>query len=239
MRLINLLLCFLLSINLLAQNYKADFKKIAKFYSDADNLSMSVSVKSYSSSSDKTGKLLSNGNMIKSGTKYYSSFMNTEIIDDGKSVLIINHESKSADYFPENSIMSNIPKMDKDIDSLLKASDSIVYNGKKEGGLSYTCYGDKNDIINKYNMIIDEKDYHIVKIEFYYNQFNEFYEIDQYKMIVNYSNVSTTSKTDTKKINTSNYIVVKGNSYKLIGNNAGYKVSVSEKKKIVNKYIKG
>jgi hypothetical protein len=222
-----------------AQDYKSDFKKSIKFYSSATDLSMSVNVKTFESSNDKTGTSLGSGKMYRSSKKYYSNFMNTEIIDDGNKVLMIDHADKQASYYPDHSIIGNIPVIDKDMDSLLKSADSVIYIGAKEGGIQYTCYGKKEDLISKYNITFSSKDYHVSKIEYFYNQKNKDFEIEQYKLIVNYTSVSTSKVTETEKFKLENYISSNDKGYVLKSKYSGYKLQVTDKKKVLNKYIKG
>jgi hypothetical protein len=234
-------LTFFILVSLLssAQEYKTDFKKSVAFYKNAKNLSMTVSVTSFDNAKDKSGTSLGTGKMYRSEKKYYSNFMNAEIIDDGTKVLMIDHNGKRVSLFPDHSMITNIPVMDKEMDSLLKSSDSVVYVGKKDGGIQYTCHGKSEDLIQKYNITLDAKDYHVVKIEYFYNQKNKDFEIEQYKQIVTYTSVSTQKLTDVEKFKMDSHVSVKEGEYVLNGKYKGYKLRVMDKKKVVNKYIKG
>lgn len=172
------------------------------------------------------------GVMYKSEKKYYSSFMNTEMIDDGKSMLILDHEAKQVVYAPDRSAMKNSKKMSEVIDTLVSDTKNIKFIEKKDDRVIYECTLDKG-IISSYKIFIQPSTGHLKRIEYIYRNDHPDYDIDIYKVVVNYTGIST--KKPSWSYNISNYLEQKSGKYILKGKVSGYKLEQLVK---TNPYLK-
>jgi len=204
-----------------SQDYKSDFLKVQNFYRNASNLSMKVNVHAYSSESDKNGYSMGTGVMYKSEKKYYSNFMNTEMIDDGKSMLILDHEAKQAVYAPDRSAMKNRKNMSEVIDTLVSGTKNIKFIEKKDDRVIYECTIDQG-IISSYKIFIQPSTGHFKRIEYIYRNDHPDYDVDIYKVVVNYTEIFT--KKPSYSFSISNYLEQKAGKYILKGKVSGYQL---------------
>lgn len=212
---------FAFFLNASAQDFKSDFKKSGEFYKNNTNLSMKVSVKGYESKADLKGKLISTGNMYRSGTKYYSEVMNSEMICDGKSMLLIDHDAKQVIYKPvsgNSDVSSN-----ESIDSLLSKKKGITYKGTSGNLLEYVI-ASPGEIIIQTTIFIDKSTFSIKKINYLYNQNSDEYENELYKVEVEYSSISTAKPSD-DKFKLSSLVEKKGKSYSGKGKIKDYQIT--------------
>lgn len=210
---------FFVSCAMYAQDHKADFLKARNFYRNSANLTMKVSVRGFASASDNKGYSLGTGVMHKSDKKYYSKFMHSEMLDDGKRILVIDHEQKQAVFSSGQSVVKAGSKMDESIDTLFSVSDSIKFIEKKDGIAVYQCFM-KKGMISYYKISIQSSTGHLKRIEYVYRS-NPDYDMDIYKVIVDYTEISPQKPVFPAAID--DYISEKSGKYILKGKIAGYR----------------
>lgn len=230
---VHLLLALCLTTIGIAQDFKSDFKKAAEFYKNNQTLSMKVSVKGYTSKNDLKGNLISSGNMYRSGSKYYSSIMNNELICDGKSILLINHTDKQVIYKSEAGKSDVSAATMQQMDSLLAKKKGVSYKGLSGNLLEYVISTPGEAIIQT-TVWLDKSTFAIKKISYLYNQNSEEYETEMYKTEIEYSSISTDKPAD-DKFKISALIEKKGKTYTGKGKLKEYQIT---EMKMNENYIK-
>lgn len=165
-----------------SQNYFEDVKKISNHFS-SDYLSINAIATTY----DLYGKANYSTEAVlrKAKEKQYTSHLETEILDDGKETVIIDHELKEITLFTASKKKNqNEFNFDTQLTSLKKYIDTIIFLGDKDGKRTYQIET-KDELIASVKIIFNYKNYALTKIIYTYNQveglnFQTSYSVIQY-----------------------------------------------------------
>lgn len=171
------------------KDYTAEFKKITRAYFTAENLSMEVAVTIYKDKNDKTGMLMSNGWMKKSGTNYYSNFDKKQLLSNKNGIFIIDDKEKSIHYYKLNKDMDGKMNQMPNVDSLVKLSDSVMFKGE-EGNTKHYCFYDDESYIFKTDMYVNNVTHFITKIIYHYKEAQEDESTEMDRVCILYKNIS-------------------------------------------------
>jgi hypothetical protein len=204
----------------------AELKKVSQAYLTMENLSMDVVVKSYKSKEDKTGTLMGEGSIKKSGKNYYSKFLKTEMLINSKATLVIDNDQKSIVYFePDNMVIKNNEQI-PDVDSILAATDSVFYKGV-EGAFKHFCFYDYQNPIKQTDLYVDKTSSLLKRIVYFYKENTKEENYDAYKVVIEYENIQQ-EKIPESFFSEKKYIVLEKDYLKAAPAYKAYKVIHSE-----------
>lgn len=177
-----------------AQKKTSDLlRETTQAYLNAENLSMDVVVHTYSTE-NSSGILLGKGLIRKSGVNYYSKFMTDELVINEDCMIILDHQEKTVTRYGQEqkkkrkSQGHELPNMD----SIYSAGDSIVYKGVEDGKRHFFFYSkNKFSAVRFSEVFIDEPTHFVTKIVYYYNTTSAEESYDMYKVVIDYTAIST------------------------------------------------
>lgn len=216
------LLCFL---NSYSQDFKADLKLLADSYEKMANLSMKVNVNVQYSKNGRFERL-GTAKMQKSGVKYYSKFLDDELICDGDQTVIINHADKTVSFLKYSVSIEDSEKnqvFNMNIESVFEGADTIIYKQLKSAK-SYTILSSDN-IITSTEIIISSAGL-IQTINYTYMESTQEKDIGMHKVNIEYFDVS--KNVLNSLYNISSVVVAQGGKYKLVDRFKNYKLEVVE-----------
>jgi hypothetical protein len=150
-----------------SQDYFEDVKKISNRFS-SDYLSIDAVATTY----DLYGKenYSTEAVLRKSKLKSYTKHLNTEVLEDGKETIIIDHETKEITLFTEikNQKQASFD-FEAQLSNLKKNIDTIIFLGDKDGKRTYEIET-KDELISSVQMEFNYKNYALTKIIYTYNQ---------------------------------------------------------------------
>jgi hypothetical protein len=182
-----------------AQSSGELLKETAKAYLDAENLSMDVSVHMFTSATD-AGTLMGNGLIRKAGENYYSKFLTDELIINKSCMVVLDHQMKTVTWYDMES-ERNKKKKDKnqqlpDLDSISNG-DSVVYSGVSNGRRHFLFYSRAvSSAIRLTEVFIDDQTHFVAQIVYYYRDNSTEEAYDMYKVVIDYTNISTEKPAD-------------------------------------------
>jgi hypothetical protein len=172
-------------------------KETTQAYLDAKYLSMDVNVVTYQSASDP-GVLLGQGMIRKSGTEYYSKFLSDELIVNNNCTVVLDHGDKTITWYDMEKQKKNkdkgqeLPNMDS-----LSGSDSIVFKGVENKQRHFMLYSrSAYAAIHLTEVFINEETHFVERIIYYYQNNSDDEAYDMYKVVIDYTNISTQKPSD-------------------------------------------
>ena len=184
------ILLLFLCLDATAQKKGGALSKIAASRNTVPHFSMDVTVQVYETASDKKGTLLGKGLIRKSGTQYYSSFQDNEMIINNDCTVLIDHAEKEVHYFAD-AVKARQKEVAPflDLEALMKTADSVASHGNTNGQMHYTIFS-KTGPIRQTEVYADQQTYLIRKIVYFYNESDRENDYGIYKAVIDYSNIS-------------------------------------------------
>lgn len=199
MRSIGLIIWLLVTVGLPAQSVSDLLRETSLAYRHSDYFSADVTVHSYSSA-DGQGILLGKGLIRKSGINYYSKFQDDELIVNNKCTVILDHHDKTITWYDaaqEKKRKQRKGQQVPDIDSLYSAKDSVLYKGIENGQRHFVFFSrNAASDVRMTEVFADDQTHFITKIIYYYRSNSEDEALDMYKVVIDYSSISTQKPAD-------------------------------------------
>jgi hypothetical protein len=166
----------LVSNILFSQNAVEDFRKINEAYKITSKISMNLVYTLYENHSTQTVLDKKEGEYKKDKNKYYNKLMNAETIVNGSQMLSIHSHEKAMVLSPSKPLQTaDISGVN--LEQLLKVYKKIDFINKSESEKIYVVYfKDGSNILNKFEVHFNPKNYLITKLKLYYNRNIEFSE---------------------------------------------------------------
>ena len=219
--------CLFFSVLLQAQSLvKPELKKVNQAYLTAADLSMDITVFMYKNKVDKTGSLLGNGWMKKSGKNYHSKFGTDEMLINAKTTLIIDNKKKQITFFEPNNTKIKTPAQLPNIDSMLTVMDSVIYKGE-DGDSKHFCFYSAGSPIKQTDIYVYKKNSFVKRIIYYYKENSKEENYDMYKIINDYKNIKLDKLTE-NEFSENKYITIEQGKVKVAPAYQSYKLNLSE-----------
>jgi hypothetical protein len=221
--LLSFILCGVL--NGLGQNAIQEYKKVLGSQKKSDYLTLNIDVLAYETKTDKTPEVVGKGILKRDKTISYSKYNEFETLYGEKYTLVVNHETRSIDYYMHEK--NKQPKISNDymqmIDStLIDLKDDFQYFGVKDDQKHFAVTTPE-DVIERTDFYFNSKDNLLAKVVYGYGPSTEDYEPGIALAIISYKNYSFTKPQINDK---SYYVTQQGNSLVAANNYKGYKVNV-------------
>lgn len=223
------IICFSGLLSKAQQDAISLLKQTTQAYVGADNLSMDVVVHTYASA-NSTSILLGNGLIRKSGVNYYSKFLTDELVVNENCTLVLDHQDKTITrYGPDEKKKKNKFKGQISFpDSLYSCSDSIVYKGLEDGKQHFLFFSkNKAAAVNLTEVFINDQTHFVTQIVYYYNDMSNDEAYDMYKVVIDYTNISTTRPSDSF-FSERNYITYSKGKPALTSSYSSYKLIIAQ-----------
>ncbi len=173
------------------QTASAELQKVKDAYGAVVNLSATVNVSTWETPTSAK-VLMGTGEFHKGEDGYYSKFMTDEMVSNNRCAIIVDHAEKSITYFDKTTQDKRRPQFDPpSVDSLLHLSDSVKYNGVRDGKNMFIFYKGSG-MVRRTELFTDPSTHLILKIIYYYAPSGEDEDYGIFKAEIVYSNYSTT-----------------------------------------------
>lgn len=220
-----LVLMVVFSYQLYAQNIADDLKKMNALNQKTDQIHAQLTVKIYASEEDKTPSITQHYEIKKKGQALYYKIDQNRMLMNSSCVLMINDKDKSVLY--TKSTGQAVPEqnmMNINMDSLVKAYDSVQYKGTKNEQKHYVLHK-KGSPIPTIEIYFDVNGTSISKLVYHYNKTmypeNNLVEINYTKW--NYSPQFAADEFSEKK-----YVASVNNKLQLTAILKGYKLTIND-----------
>lgn len=215
----------LFSVVAFSQTEKAtieELKKIRSAYLQNQQMDFDVEAYSYKDKFDKSPELISKGHVKKSADKYYSHFLDYELMLSGEKALIVDNGEKKMEYYEYKMNKQKTPESFQiNIDSLMANSDSIVMRSPVNGQKHFTIFNQSGEI-SQTELYVNEKTNFVQHILYYYASSNENYEIEVDRVEIYYKNIKTQG-VDEKFFSFDKYFTHNKKQFIPVGQYAAYK----------------
>ena len=233
----NIILVFNLSLLIIhsnegiAQNFKADYKKVQETYSQMDNFYCEIKIDIYAKANSSKANETLKSVIKKQKNNYWYSLGNDEMLYTDESAIYVNKETKEITYSIRNKKKEiTIPNQDVSrlVDSLTKMSDSIVFKGVSESHKKYMIYSSKS-VITKAELEINAINNTISKATYYYDTKKN---IESEKVVVNYDKIDLNHTFDSNEFSEKMYVKQSNKKVTPLGVFASYKILVIDENDI-------
>lgn len=205
MRALFIFIITLAGSNLFAQKISEDFARIYNAYL-ADHLALDFSIKVYADKDDQKGVSAGDGMVRKISDRYYTRYNGQEILINDDGIVIADRETQSIAYYKGRK--SNLPARTNamQIDSTMLANaDSVRYLESSNGKSHYRVY-DNSLPTYMIDFYVDMESSLISSIVYYYKPGTKDETYEMYKMVVEYTTVSTAAFAPGIDFSTNKYI---------------------------------
>lgn len=213
-----------------AQTANEDFRKVNAAYSKHQSLSMNVTYTLYSNYSSTVAHDKQKGVYMRQGDKYYSRLLGVETMNNGKTIIVTDHNDKVM-------LVADPPQTQKsptplDIDSMLATCGETKYSETKAGQKVYSMSFDKRKYLeySKVDIYINSQTWLIDKIVLYYREQvsldpdNDNALKEAPRVEITYSSVITNPAFDKEQFSENKFIASAGGKLKATGAYAGFEV---------------
>jgi hypothetical protein len=225
---INIIIAVLFcSASLFGQDISKDFSATYNAYL-SDNLSIDFQVTMYANKDDKKGTTIGKGLIRKEKNNYYSQYGDYEYVVNDKGTLMVNNAKKELSFY--KGIIQKAPSFisSADMDTLLAEADSVVFKGIIGNKKLYSLFDESSGVMRT-DMYIDIANGFISRIEYFYNENSDEEDYDAYKVVIDYSSISTSKNIDKGIFSLSKYVTSKNNSMVATNRFTNYKLQVISK----------
>lgn len=207
-------------IGLHAQTAQEILQKAREAWTVHEHLSLEVDVKLYEKASSPA-TLLGTAVMRKSGSNYYSKFLDNEMLSTASGAVILDHTSRQITWLPDEGKRRRKQQFEPQIDSI-SPNDSVVYLGLKDNVHQLEIYH-RSGYITKTVFQLSASTFLPEKVVYYYAPANEEDDPGAYKSELVYKNISF-EPVKSDLFSEKKYIVRSGDAVKPAPAYASYKV---------------
>ncbi|MCW3071739.1 MAG: hypothetical protein JWO44_1629 [Bacteroidetes bacterium] len=208
-----LAILLLMSAAMLSQNWKKDLLEMNKAYMNAKSFSMKVDVNSYAGLNDKKAFFRSAGEVVSSGSNYYTSMMGRITILNERCMLVVDHGQKMIVYKKNNpasaprngftiaSLDSSMVMMEKNVKV------KYLQDNAKEKRIELTY---KSGEIARMEIVLDPVTCLMREVVFYYNTSKD-YGNSLAKVVVTYTDTELDREVPDSFFSENNFLVSRKN----------------------------
>lgn len=223
---------FLLPVfSVVAQNFKTNFASTQAAYNTLDKFYCEVGISIYDNYSSKNPEEKIASVIKKQKNNFWYSMGKTIMVVNDKCILYINNDAKQIVYtIRDKKREIEVPNQNAAamIDSIVKKSDSVIFEGIKNNCFQYAIYASRAAII-KTELSIGQDDFLIKRICYYYDE--KKYPTSN-KVIIEYSKINTTIDFSDAEFSEKKYITYSNRGLKPLPPYVGYSATIVDQNDI-------
>lgn len=209
----------LAAVDSIGQDFKSDIANMNKFYSEAKSISMKINYRFYSDYTSDVVLDEYNGLYKLQGQNIFSDILGVTSVQDSKTRLAIDKSEQYIQVLRPDTLKRK-PMSFNELDKFIEVNKGLSYQGEKGKNKVYRLNLDaKKFACNYIEIFINNEDYHLSKIIFFYNKNNVLYEGDAKfsspRAEVTYSEVSKNKNIPETYFDIGKYVTKSDGKFKL------------------------